>query len=272
MNVDELANALEAILFASGEPMTMSDLKKVCHRAWTDDEKDVIDARTGQLRAALEIVRKRWGEDSNPRGFILLEIADGFTFRSHPNYSDYLRAMRDERPVRLSRAALETLAIVAYRQPATKPEVDHIRGVDCSGTLRLLIDRNLVRIVGKKEEPGRPLLYGTTREFLSFFSIDNLNELPSLREFHELNQESQEELAEFDGISLEELSKQTKQLGLEEEPAVVALEEAVHGLDVQESVAADAFSEQGIDFAAASGEESGTESQPAAMKPNGNNG
>lgn len=172
------------------------------------------------------------------------------SFRSHPRYAHYLRAMRDERRVRLSKAALETLAIVAYRQPATKPEIDHIRGVDCGGTLRMLIDRNLVRIVGKREEPGRPLLYGTSKEFLSFFSISNLNELPSLREFHELNEESKAELDEFDGgSSLEELSRQAKQFRLEEEPAVQALDEAVHSLDQQEHVAVDAFASQGIKIA-----------------------
>jgi len=111
----------------------------------------------------------------------------------------------------------------------------------------LLIDRNLVRIVGKREEPGRPLLYGTTKEFLSFFNISNLNQLPSLREYHELNEESKAELEEFDGgSSLEDLSRSAKQLRLEEEPAVQALDEAVQNLDTQEHGAGDAFASQGI--------------------------
>ena len=85
--------------------------------------------------------------------------------------------------MRLSRAQLETLAIVAYRQPITRPEIDEIRGVDSSATLKLLIDRSLVRVLGKKEEVGRPMLYGTTKEFLDFFSLGDLRELPTLREY-----------------------------------------------------------------------------------------
>ncbi|MEL6546754.1 MAG: SMC-Scp complex subunit ScpB, partial [Myxococcota bacterium] len=237
------------IIFAVGEPVTLSELKKICARAWKDDPPEQLESRLGELKGAVSRLKERWSDGEDPRGFELVEVAEGFSFRSNPMYADYLRAMRDERPVRLSKAALETLSIVAYRQPATKPEIDHIRGVDCGGTLRLLIDRNLVRIVGKKEEPGRPLLYGTSKEFLSFFNISNLNELPSLREYHELNEESKAELDEFDGgASLEDLSRSAKQLRLEEEPAVQALDEAVQELDTQESVAVDAFASQGIEI------------------------
>jgi segregation and condensation protein B len=94
--------------------------------------------------------------------------------------------------VRLSRAQLETLAIIAYRQPITRPEIDDIRGVDSSATLKLLIDRELIRILGKKEEVGRPMLYGTTKEFLDFFSLGDLRELPTLREYSELTDESRQ--------------------------------------------------------------------------------
>jgi segregation and condensation protein B len=95
------------------------------------------------------------------------------------------------RPVRLSRAMLETLAIVAYRQPVTRPEVDDIRGVDCGPVLKTLLDRGLVRIIGKKEEVGRPMLYGTTPEFLRIFNLRDLSELPTLREFYDLSTEDQ---------------------------------------------------------------------------------
>jgi segregation and condensation protein B len=94
--------------------------------------------------------------------------------------------------VRLTRAQLETLAIIAYRQPITRPEIEDIRGVDSGATLRLLLDRALIRVLGKKEEPGRPILYGTTREFLDFFSLGDLRELPTLREYSELSPENQE--------------------------------------------------------------------------------
>ncbi|MBC7792712.1 MAG: SMC-Scp complex subunit ScpB, partial [Clostridia bacterium] len=146
---------------------------------------------------------------------------------------------------------LETLAIIAYRQPVTKPEVDHIRGVDCGGTIRILLDRDLVRIVGKREEPGRPMLYGTTREFLSFFNLPSLGQLPSLREFSELSDDSQEEIKEKLGPSLDDLSRKAKKLRLDEEPAVAALDEAVVELDSTENKTRDAFAAQGITIDAA---------------------
>jgi segregation and condensation protein B len=93
------------------------------------------------------------------------------------------------KPQRLTRAALETLAIIAYRQPVTRPEIEEIRGVDCGAVVKALLERRLVKILGKKEEPGRPILYGTTREFLEFFSLKDLASLPTLREFHELSEE-----------------------------------------------------------------------------------
>ena len=96
------------------------------------------------------------------------------------------------KPQRLTRAALETLAIVAYRQPVTRPEVEEIRGVDCGAVMKALLERKLVKILGKKEEPGRPILYGTTREFLEFFALKDLASLPTLREFHELSEEHRE--------------------------------------------------------------------------------
>ncbi|HXU60474.1 MAG TPA: SMC-Scp complex subunit ScpB, partial [Polyangia bacterium] len=101
---------------------------------------------------------------------------------------DWVSRILAGKPPRLSRAMLETLAIVAYRQPITRPEIDEIRGVDCGPVLKTLLDRNLVRMIGKKEEVGRPLLYGTTPEFLRTFSLKDLTELPTLREFHELGE------------------------------------------------------------------------------------
>ena len=93
------------------------------------------------------------------------------------------------KPQRLTRAALETLAIIAYRQPVTRPEIEDIRGVDCGAVVKALLERRLVKILGKKEEPGRPMLYGTTQEFLEFFALKDLASLPTLREFHELSEE-----------------------------------------------------------------------------------
>ena len=125
-------------------------------------------------------------------------MAGGFQFRTHPDNSEYVQRLVVGRPVRLSRAQLETLAIVAYRQPVTRPEIDDIRGVDSGSTLKVLLDRSLIRVLGKKEEPGRPLLYGTSKEFLEFFNLSELRDLPTLREFHELTEESLREVEALD--------------------------------------------------------------------------
>ena len=121
-------------------------------------------------------------------------------------FSVWVQQLIAGRPVRLSRAQLETLAIIAYRQPITRPEVDEIRGVDSSATLRLLMDRSLIRILGKKEDVGRPMLYGTTKEFLDFFSLGDLRELPTLREYSELTAESRQVMSDRLGIPVEAAS------------------------------------------------------------------
>ena len=245
MDQGECINAMEAILFVAAQPMKLGDVKRVFERLWANDADDARQTKMQGLGQAWEGLLQRWG--SGERGFELLEVAGGLTFRSKPTYGDVLRAMREEKPQRLTKPTLETLAIVAYRQPVTKPEVDHIRGVDCGGTLKALLDRNLVRIVGKKEEVGRPLLYGTSADFLSLFNLANLTQLPSLREFHELNEDSAAQVSALEGLpSLQELSQSVKQLKMEEEPAVAALQDAVKGLENAESSTRDAFAAQGI--------------------------
>jgi segregation and condensation protein B len=124
------------------------------------------------------------------RGIVLGEVAGGWLFRTSVEYAPFVREMSSEKPVRLTRAQVETLAITAYRQPITRPEIDDIRGVDSGATLKLLLERDLVRILGKKDEPGRPILYGTTGQFLEFFGLKSLKDLPTLKEFTELSDES----------------------------------------------------------------------------------
>jgi segregation and condensation protein B len=125
-------------------------------------------------------------------GIVLHEVAGGWQLRTSPDNVDFARRFLRVKPQRLTRAALETLAIVAYRQPVTRPEIEEIRGVDCGAVVKALLERRLVKILGKKEEPGRPILYGTTREFLEFFALKDLASLPTLREFHELSEEHRE--------------------------------------------------------------------------------
>jgi segregation and condensation protein B len=127
-------------------------------------------------------------------GVRLVEVGGGWQLRTAPECADVVRRFLDAKPLRLSKAAMETLAVISYRQPVTKPDVDEIRGVDSGSAVKLLLDRNLVRVLGRKEEPGRPLLYGTTQPFLEFFGLGNLNDLPSLREYAELSEDGRRQL------------------------------------------------------------------------------
>ena len=171
----QLKSLVEALLFATDKPLTLQRLRQLTR---------IKDA------ALLQSVVHEIQADFANRGIVLTEVSGGYLFRTHHAFSTWVQQLVQGRPVRLSRAQLETLSIIAYRQPITRPEIDQIRGVDSGGTLKILLDRNLIRILGKKEEPGRPILYGTTREFLDFFSLKDLRELPTLREYSELTEES----------------------------------------------------------------------------------
>jgi segregation and condensation protein B len=178
-----LESVLESLLFVSDRPLSLTDLKRLTG-----------ERQAAKLTAALEALKARREES----GIQVLTIAGGWHLRTHPENAAWVSRLIAGKPMRLSRAMLETLAIVAYRQPVTRPEIDEIRGVDCGPVLGTLLDRGLVRIIGKKEEVGRPMLYGTTPEFLRTFSLRDLNELPTLREFHELSEAHRDEVAKVD--------------------------------------------------------------------------
>jgi segregation and condensation protein B len=168
-----LGNIIESLLFASDRPLTLAELKR-----------HVGERDSGKLTAAIEDLRARRAES----GVQVVQVAGGYQLRTNPENVAWVSRILAGKPPRLSRAMLETLAIVAYRQPITRPEIDEIRGVDCGPVLKTLLERGLVRMIGKKEEVGRPILYGTTPEFLRTFSLRDLTELPTLREFHELGE------------------------------------------------------------------------------------
>ena len=178
-----LGSIVESLLFASERPLTTSDLKRLL------GERD-----TAKVNAALDELRASRQET----GVQLTQVAGGWHLRTNPENVAWVSRILTGKPPRLSRAMLETLAIVAYRQPITRPEVDEIRGVDCGPVIKTLLERGLVRMIGKKEDVGRPILYGTTPEFLRTFSLRDLTELPTLREFHEL---SADELAKVDAAA-----------------------------------------------------------------------
>jgi len=246
-----LEGAVEALLFASGEPITFRELKVVLEKHGETLGIDLSgDELTKGLKEVLRVLLARWGIDgetlSSTHGFELVEVANGYGFRTKRRFSDLVRGMREQRPIRLSKAALETLAIVAYRQPATKVEVDFVRGVDCGGTLRILLERSLLRIVGKKEEPGRPLLYGTTQDFLSFFNLRSLKELPSLRAYQELAEDSKEALTAFDDEFREFLATASATAESQDELELDGLEGAVKTLEEVQDNTRTALAEEGI--------------------------
>jgi segregation and condensation protein B len=170
----DLDAIVEALLFVADKPLKPADLAERAHCS----------------PEALRETILRLQEVYATRGIRLVAVANGFAFRTAPEVSEYVREATAQRPVKLTRAQLETLAILAYRQPMTRPEIDDVRGVDSGPVLKLLLERHLVRILGKKEEPGRPLLYGTTSLFLELFGLRTLRDLPTLREFTELTEES----------------------------------------------------------------------------------
>ncbi|WKZ57200.1 MAG: SMC-Scp complex subunit ScpB [Bdellovibrionota bacterium] len=170
-----LAALVEALLFTAGEPLSFEQLSSITR------------AEDAALKAAIEAIHAR--HDIEESGFELVTVGDRFQFRSHPAFAPFIRELRASRPRRLSGPALETLAIVAYRQPIVKSDIEKIRGVDVTPTLKTLLERSLVRIVGHQSSPGQPALYGTTDEFLSLFGLRSLEELPTLRDIKELERE-----------------------------------------------------------------------------------
>jgi segregation and condensation protein B len=144
----------------------------------------ILEIEERQAKALLQELQAEY--EQNRRGFALQLVDGGFQLRTRPEHAEWIRAFRKSRPFRFSRAALETLAIVAYRQPVTRAEIDYLRGVDSGGVIRTLLDKRLVRILGKKDIPGKPLIYGTSREFLELFGLRDLTGLPTLKEFNDL--------------------------------------------------------------------------------------
>ncbi len=169
----ELKAILEALIFASPQPVTARELSKV-----------LAAVPKAEWQAALETLT---AEYASGRGLQLVEVAGGYQITTRPEYNDWVRELLDPKaPTRLSIQALETLAVIAYKQPVTLPEVIELRGVKSGGVVKTLLEKRLVRIVGRKEVVGRPMLYGTTKEFLLHFGLKDLSDLPKIEEFAEV--------------------------------------------------------------------------------------
>jgi segregation and condensation protein B len=238
---EQVRAAVEALLFVAERPLTADEVRRATGIEPSRVAK-ALDELSGQYREGV-------------CGIVLHEVAGGWQLRSSPHVSEHVRRFLRVKPQRLTRAALETLAIIAYRQPVTRPEIEEIRGVDCGAVVKALLERKLVKILGKKEEPGRPILYGTTREFLEFFALKDLASLPTLREFHELSEEHreivekeaplEEEGAKLAGL-VEDLADPALRAALsarqaEGEAALEELERAIAGADQSSRTAAEAL-------------------------------
>ncbi len=175
MRVDELKPILEAVIFVASEPITEQELTRLLPEADRED-----------LEAALEALRREY--ETEGRGLELRRIAGGYQLRTRPEYQDYIRRYLKTRPsARLSMAALETLAVIAYKQPITLLEIQEIRGVNSARAVRTLLEKRLIEPKGRKPVVGRPILYGTSREFLIQFGLNDLSELPTIEDFRELS-------------------------------------------------------------------------------------
>lgn len=203
MELQDIKRIIEALLFVSPKPLTFRVIASFIDRslrvrgeqAKNESEASAASAQptpadTEEKERLRENVRQALlalEEDyKTGHGIILTHIAGGYQFRTESSLGPWVQKFLAARPERLSRSALETLSIIAYKQPLTRAEAEHIRGVDCSGVLATLLEKKLIRIAGKKEVPGHPLLYGTTREFLELFGLNELGDLPTLRQIEEL--------------------------------------------------------------------------------------
>jgi len=190
MEREDVKSIVESLLFVADGPQTLQRFAEVLEGV----DKDTIQAILTELQAEWETQR---------RGVQLVEVAGGYQLRTAKVNADWVKKFLGGRPARMGRATLETLAIIAYRQPITKAEIEAIRGVDVDGVIATLIERNLIRAVARKDVPGRPFLYGTTPEFLQLFNLKDLTHLPTLKEMDEIS------LPEIPGdiISLEQLEE-----------------------------------------------------------------
>lgn len=203
--LDEVARQalVEALLFANGAPLTAARISEVTHIS-LEQVKDILESL--KMKCSLE-----------ESGIELFEFEGKYQLRSKPNFGAFIQQLKSSRPKKLSQQALETLAIVAYRQPIVKSDIEVIRGVDATPTLKTLIDRGFIKIVGHQASIGQPALYGTTSRFLEVFGLTSLEQLPTLRDLKELERgpsdesTSYEELENNDSQDLESDHEQTEE-------------------------------------------------------------
>ena len=196
-----IKDIIESLLFVAQEPLTIEKIKTILETAETKEIRSALDGLADQYTA-------RGG------GFFLCEVAGGWQLRSRPEFNEWIKRMLQPSPQRLTKAALETLAIVAYNQPIIRADIEHIRGVDCGGVLRQLMERKLIRVLGRKEIPGRPMIYATTKLFLELFNLKSLKDLPSPKEMEELGSPEEAQQQQPDMSSLEPATQSSEPLSV----------------------------------------------------------
>jgi segregation and condensation protein B len=169
MNERDVKPILESVLFVAGTPLRFETLVEI-----------LPDLDPDAIRRGIQEIEADFGGDS--RGVELVQVAGGYQFRTKPRWAAWVNRLKKVKAVKLSRSALETLAIIAYRQPVIRPEIEQIRGADSGWVLRTLMEKGLVKMMGRKDLPGRPMIYGTTRAFLELFGLAAISDLPNLRE------------------------------------------------------------------------------------------
>ncbi len=176
MSENRIKHIIESVLFAAGKPMSIDQLLRV----FLDAEQPARD----EVRAAIGALQA----DYEGRGIELVQVASGYRIQVRQDMEPWVSRLTEEKPQRYSRALLETLALVAYRQPITRGEIEDIRGVSVSSSImKTLLEREWVRIVGHRDVPGKPAMYGTTRQFLDYFNLKSLDELPTLMELRDID-------------------------------------------------------------------------------------
>jgi len=237
---------VEALVFASPQPITPREIGRVLVGVPKEDWQRELEALGDEYRR-------------DERGLQLIEVAGGWQVTTRPEYNDWVRELIDPRtPTRLSIQALETLAVIAYRQPVTLPEIIELRGVRSSGVVKTLLEKRLIRIMGRKEVVGRPMLYGTTKQFLLHFGLKDLEELPQIEEFVEVLGEE----VDVPGLkrAIEAPLPASVSLAEQEEATQATLFDEAEGQPGSELVGF-AETEDGVQTAIAPGVEAGTESR-----------
>ncbi len=233
MNKNALKPVIEALIFSADSPMSFDRIAGV-----------VESEDRGELQAALKELIDEYGDSG--RGIYIEEVAGGYQLRTRAEHAPWIRRLFKIGVQRVSRAALETLSIVAYRQPLTRAELEEIRGVDSAGVLRTLLEKRLVKIVGRQDAPGRPVVYGTTKEFLETFSLKDLSSLPTLKEIESLEEEIigsefvQGELGEYAASGIVEIDASEAEAALEQAAAEADALVKAHKRTEEEAKAAEA--------------------------------